>query len=410
LRQPTTDTTEFSLAVRLDNNRDQAWLNTLTPVVEAWKMTSPRHHARITNVGGWLLLTMGDSPAPVSAAIEPSLQNVWLTADINWGRLGVWYPELRAYDLPYTRLQVTGRSGNFEISGKLFLAQPLPPLEAWQYPSGTIHTPNVSFTAVRGISSWLKQQPWIASMGLGTLPDQLFTWAMPQVPFQTFAALPLDSAPAALPVLDRSLNTWLHDGPPNSPFQRLNLIETNNHVSVVGIPMMAPYFEAKRDPAGEYLVAGFFPNTPWGKPASTQLLAWESQPGLVYYHWENTADRLKISPQLYQLLFVFSRHRQLNISSSAGQWLNHLGPTLGTTVTEAFETAPKEVTFTRTAPAGLTAMELVAFASWLEAPNFPGCDLRLPPPKNFNRPGQPRPGGGPPVMFPAGPSSFTPTR
>jgi len=35
--------------------------------------------------------------------------------------------------------------------------------------------------------------------------------------------------------------------------------------------------------------------------------------------------------------------------------------------------------FSRKAPGGLTALELFAFASWLEATNFPGCDLRAPP-------------------------------
>jgi hypothetical protein len=61
--------------------------------------------------------------------------------------------------------------------------------------------------------------------------------------------------------------------------------------------------------------------------------------------------------------------------------LNHVGPTLGNSVTEITQTAPNELTFMRKAPGGLTAVELFALASWLEAPNFPGCDLQLPPPR-----------------------------
>ena len=35
-------------------------------------------------------------------------------------------------------------------------------------------------------------------------PDQLFIWALPQIPFQTFAALPVPDAKAALAQLDAS--------------------------------------------------------------------------------------------------------------------------------------------------------------------------------------------------------------
>jgi hypothetical protein len=401
LRQPTADTVEFALAVRLDNARSQAWQTTLTPVVEGWKMSSPRHHAGITRTGDWLRLSLGSSAAPAAAGAIAPLQNVWLTADVDWGRLAVWFPELRKLDPPQTRLQVAGRNGNFEVTGKLFLAQPLAALPAWQFPTNTIHAPFISLTAARGISTWLKQQPWVAAMGLHELPDQVFTWAMPQIPFESYAAMPLASAPAALPALERSLNGFLHDGTADSPYKGITLLATNNRVAVLGLPLMAPYFEARPEPAGEYLMGGFFPNTP-GKPAPPQLLAWQGRPGLVFYHWENTAERLKDSPQLYNLILAISKDRQVLPNFVAGKWLSDLAPTLGTTTTEAIQTGPNEVTFTRTAPAGLTAAELVALASWLEAPNFPGWELRLAaPPRLIRRPGAPAPGTpGAPAPFP----------
>jgi hypothetical protein len=84
-------------------------------------------------------------------------------------------------------------------------------------------------------------------------------------------------------------------------------------------------------------------------------------------------------PQLSQLILMVSGNRQLSDQSAAYKWLEHLGPTLGDSVTDVTRTAPTELTFTRRANAGLTAFELTALASWLEAPNFPGCDLRLLP-------------------------------
>jgi hypothetical protein len=403
LRQPTPDTLELALSVRLGNARSQVWLNTLTPVLAAWNAASPRHHARFARNGDGWLLTLGNSAAPTPMGVVPGLKGAWLTADVDWGRLAAWYPELRKFDIPQTRLQVTARNGNFEINGNLFLAQPLPALGAWQFPTNTIHSPFVSLTAARGISTWLKQQPWAVSIGLNKLPDQVFTWVMPQMSgksvammpiCQTYVAVPMATAPAELPKLERSLSTALHDGPPDSPYKRFNVEEVNHQAVVVGMPFLAPYIEADREASGDFLLGGFFPNQARGKPAPPELFARLGEPGLVFYHWEITSERMKVFPQLYQTLFVGTRHQQLDVHSVAGKWLADLAPTLGPTVTQAFETTPQELTFTRKAPAGLTSVELVALASWLEAPDFPGCNLRLPPIKPHRHvpaPGSPAP-------------------
>ncbi len=99
-----------------------------------------------------------------------------------------------------------------------------------------------------------------------------------------------------------------------------------------------------------------------------------------------------------------TRHQQLDAKSAAGKWLAAIGPTLGNRVTEVTQTAPNELTFKRSAPAGLTAVELIALGSWLEAPKFPGCDLRLPPPMHRpkNRPHPPTT-GQPSAKVPAAP-------
>jgi len=78
-------------------------------------------------------------------------------------------------------------------------------------------------------------------------------------------------------------------------------------------------------------------------------------------------------------MLLITRHKQLDANSAAGKWLNQIGPTLGNSVTKVTQTGPSELTFMRKAPGGLTAFELTALANWLEATNFPGCDLRLPP-------------------------------
>jgi hypothetical protein len=69
------------------------------------------------------------------------------------------------------------------------------------------------------------------------------------------------------------------------------------------------------------------------------------------------------------------------------------------------------LSFTRKAPGGLTAVELTALANWLEAPNFPGCDLSLPAPKRLPKVNRPRPQtpGAPLMQTPFHPPVAPPT-
>jgi hypothetical protein len=179
---------------------------------------------------------------------------------------------------------------------------------------------------------------------------------------------------------------------------------TSNRISWLGLPFIVPSLEALPEPTGDFLFAGVFPNGPKTKPLPPELFLRLAQSNLVYYHWEITAARLKLLPQLSQLALMVTRHRQLDAPSAALKWLNRIGPTLGVAVTEVTQTAPNELSFTRKAPGGLTAFELTALANWLEAANFPGCDLRLPPPKP--RLPHPRVPGAPPVKTPGGPQPF----
>ena len=397
LQQPQAGAVAFSLAVRLDNARAQAWQTALNPLLAGWKQSSPAHHGYLLAKAGWLFFALDNAPAPAAAVAIPSLNHAWLTAEVDWTRLAVWFPAVAKFDVPQTRLQVAASHGNFDVTGRLFLAQPLPALEPWQFPSNLVHSPFVSLTAARGISDWLRQQPWAVSIGINPLPNQIFTWVEPQIPFLTYAALPAPHALATLPKVNRVVTDQLLSlaQSPNLIFRGLYLDSTNDQLTLIGLPFMAPYLQAKRDASGDFLVGGFIPVSPRGKPAPPELFARLSQPNLIFYHWEITAERLKTFPELYQLTLLATGHRQLEAGTASDNWLKHLGPTLGPTVTTATEISPTELSFTRRAPAGLTAVELIALGSWLEAPNFPGCDLRMPPPRPHHHrppaPGTPAP-------------------
>jgi hypothetical protein len=328
---------------------------------------------------------------------------------LDWPRLARWFPSLKAVDLPETRWQAVGRNGNLRLDGKLIFPQPLAlTLNKWRMPTNTIHQPFISFTAARGIAPWLEKRSWAQRYEISPVPNQIFIWAMARIPLQTFAAVPVPDAKKALAQFEQKLSA-------NTNWQSrlmlpLTMEVTNNQVFWLGVPFISPNVQALHEPAGDFLLAGFFPNAPKGKPLPPELFTLLARPNLVYYHWEITAERLEQLPQLTQLGLMLTRHKQLDPQSAAGKWLNRIGPTLGNTATEVTQTAPNELSFTRKAPGGLTAVELTALANWLEAPNFPGCDLRLPTPKRLpkvNRPPAKKPGAPPaqiPIASPAVPA------
>lgn len=397
---------EFALAIRLQADRAQLWQDNLATVLEAWTKIStqkipggwqlkkhlPPDSVRCIRVGDWVIFsceqgqfTMGDDLVQQITATKrplPLAKDYWFSLNADWPRLVKWLPALATLDLPETKLKVIGRDGNLRVDGKLVSPQSFGlTLDQWRVPTNAVHQPFISFTAARGIAPWLEKQSWAAPYELSPVPNQMFIWALAGVPFQTFAAVPVPNGDAALAQLHDKLASVLQFNSQGGFLMPFNLILTNRELTIGGIPFAAPSVRAIREPAGDFLLAGLFPNTPRSKPLPPELFTRLATPNLVFYHWEITAERLKLLLQPAQLALLLTRHQQLEGNSAAAKWLDRIGPTLGNTVTEVTQTAPNELTFTRKAPAGLTAVELFALASWLEAKNFPGCDLRLPPPR-----------------------------
>lgn len=393
---------EYALAIRLNNVRAQLWQNNLQQLLEAWtklpaqkisggwelKKHLPPNLFRITENGGWLVVDCGQNQLTLGNKILASIPNNvaattgWLSADVNWPRLAQAFPAVKELDLPETKLVVSAEDKYLHLTGNFFFPQNLSSgLPSWQVPSNTIHEPFVSFTAARGFASWLGARTWAQTYGISSVPDQLFSWALPSVPFQTFVALPVPDADTALtqsfarlsPVFNGQQN-------PNEFFSPFKIELKGNRINWTGIPFISPYMQAVKEKSGQFLLAGAFPNSPRGKPLPPELFQRLAQNNLVFYHWEITAERFPQLLNLTQLGMVLTQHRQLEGNSAALKWLQKITPALGNTVTEVFQTAPDQMSFTRSAPGGLTAFELLALGNWLEAPDFPGCNLKMPPP------------------------------
>ncbi len=397
MRDTGTPTPEYALAIRLENDRAQLWSRNLAAVLQSWTALGisqngngswylRKHLApnlfQFSRAGGWVVIDCGQDALHLQNDIlkRPEWKTgalpagaAWLSAAIDWPRLVQLFPGLRGLDLPKTDFQVSAQDGNFLINGKLSLSQALPALEPWRVPTDDLHPPFTSFTAVRSLTPWLERQAWFQGYETTPMPQQFFFWTMPKIPFQTFAAAPVSNGHSVLTQIESKLPQGS-----GSLLMPVRAQLAGDQINIQGLPFTSPYISWQHNQSGDLLFGGFFPNSPRSMPLPTELLAQIATPNVLFYHWENTSERLQPLPQLAQLMLLITRHRQLE--GAADRWLMKVGPTLGVTVTTAVQTGPAEVTFARRAPGGLTAMELFVFALWLEAPNFPGFDMHLPPP------------------------------
>jgi hypothetical protein len=377
---------ETTLAVK--GGAAGAWQAGLKPYFRA---------ATFEQTGGWLIFRTS-AKAPMIAGKIPALDDAWLTLDLNWPTLGKFYPTVRDLNWPETRFAVKTTPTDFKIDGKFLFPQNLTALlEPWQVPTNTLHQPFRSLTAVRGIAGWLDSQPWFADYRVYPTPNQLFIWALRGVGFQTFAAIPRTDSAEALRQASARLESAIEKAKIGSELQfPLALEQTNRQTTLTGLPFIAPYLEAVNTPAGQFLLAAAFPNTPKSlEPIPADLFTRLAQKNIVFYHWEITAERIPTLLQISQFALMVSWNKQLEEHSVALKWIQSIGGKLGNTVTEGFQTGPDELTFTRKAPGTFTAFELFALANWLEADNFPGCNLKMPPRvKKFKKQNAPAPAPG----------------
>jgi hypothetical protein len=398
---------EYVLAIRLGSDRARIWKNNLQQLLEAWtgiqvrqiqggwelKKHLPPNLIQVTDNAGWLLVDCGQDQlnlgGRVSGALADEANNAsvwatgdkeWLSADINWPRLGQWSGTLKSLDLPEIQLKVTASDKNLQVNGKCFFPENLElKLPHWQIPTNTIQSPFVSLTAARGFSKWLNSQDWARPYDLAPAPDQVFMWALRGIPFETLFAIPVSDSTDALAKSYEHLNPAINSANSrNELFSPIKVVMANRQVQFQGVPYAAPFLQAVDEHSGHFLLAGAFTYTPDTTPLPPELLQQMAKTNLAYYHWEITAERFPQLLEITQLGLLMTQHQQLGTDSAALNWMRKITPHLGNTVTEIFLTGPDEMSFTRSAPGGMTAFEFLALGNWLEAANFPGCDLSLP--------------------------------
>ena len=306
IRDATNGSPEYALAIHLPADRAQLWRTNLENVLTAWtglsventpngwnfKKHLPPDRVQFVRAGDWVVLGCGQDELPlteemvrrITAGQRPDTTdpNAWLSADLDWPRLARLLPAVLPLGLPETQVQMIGRGGDLHLDGKLVFPQPLRlALEPWRMPTNAMHMPIDGFAAVRGIRPWLEKQKWLQPYAFSPLPDQLFIWAMPQMPLQTFAAVPVPDALKALAEVNRKFSA-------DTNWQRwsmlpLTLEATNDQISWVGLPLLVPNLQALHEPAGDFLFADVFPNMPSRPTAAARIVCSTvaQQPGLL---------------------------------------------------------------------------------------------------------------------------------
>jgi len=380
---------EAAIAIKLDPTRAQLWQANLKSFFAA---------ATFKNAGGWLifdsnpaLLGLGDKLAQRISAPPAS----WFDLDVNWPRLAQWHPLLNELALPETQFTVAAPDNNFRISGKFFFPENLAlNLEPWRMPTNSIHVPFDSFTAVRGFGSWWQSQPWAQALQITPAPNQFFLWSLPWSPVQTYAAVPVPNAVGALAqAYERLAPIFTAAAAAHELMVPVTPEMTNQAINFKNMPYAELQLRALTEPAGQFLFGELFPNAPRSQPLPPELYRRLATKDLVFYHYEITGTRIPNLLMPSQLGLMVTKHKQFPAETAAFKWLENtnLLAKLGPTDTEITQSGPAEFMFARKTPGLFTAMELYALANWLEATNFPGCDLNLPQRRDWaTRPHKPQ--------------------
>ena len=400
-RDVTNQMPEFALAVRLDPARAEIWKTNLATVLGAWtgseantievdgcsgwelKKHAAPHLIRFVRSNEWVVVGCGQDKLPLQAELLRRIQkrgqpvdtrgDYWLDAWVDWPRLEPHLPVALPAKLPQMRVTVTSSGENLRTKMDLLYAEPVrQEFEPWRIPTNTIHEPLISFTAGRGMARWLGDFKKLQGWKLDSLPDQFFLWAIGDIPFQTFLAVPSADATNYLEQLAPQIVELFSTNLQQHSCGSFNWSTNESRLMWQGVPAVVPFLEPVREPTGQFLLGGFFPNSPFGKPPPPELLReFQGRSKLVYYDWEITGQRItqwQVLSQLYQMAFD---KPLLDTNAASIRWLNAIGPKLGNSVTEVSVTGPKQLTLARKAPIGLTGFELVMLANWLESPKFP---------------------------------------
>ena len=407
-RRETKQTAEVVLAMRLNAERHSQWKDNLAAVAESltgfkvendqagggWVLR--KHDApnllQIERAGDWTLVglaheqntLLGDFGARIKRDHTPfaaPATNYWLDADMDLVQLN----EALAlgWKLPagFPRIKLTeiGDGENVRIWGELVFREPLDmKIEPWNIPTNLIREPLLSFTAVRGVEGIFSN--YAASwFGNEQVPNQAFSWGRSGPPLQMYMAVSTDDVKASYAHLENKIITSVAPFIDSKKFGTITRRLGTNRMLWDGLFFGVPGISIVTNQTKEFLLLSF---APFFAPKSTTTnqippaLAHRvcDPEDLLFFNWEQTGERLaqwRYCDDASRIIFDAAHRPRLNRYMPAIEWAAMGITNLDHSVTDARLTRQNQLTFTRKATVGLTALELDLLLNWLELVDFP---------------------------------------
>jgi hypothetical protein len=410
----TKDGPSFILAVHLDAQRAQLWQDNFGKIFgghgEAFKSqeftgwrwnTSGSNSFWIIPAQDWLLVGCGNEF--LSLQVEylkqiktqgrpaPALDHTWLEADIASARLGGWFRYLKPANI---KLTITPKEDDLHITASVLEGEAAHwQAGPWQIPRELMRGQIISFTAGQNVAAFLNLNPALSRLPGNPLTNQFYFWALDQVPMLNFMAWPEAHASNALASLAATAPTAL-----NPELKRFNGTELAwypeaGKLVCQNMQLFNPALEAVQINDGQFLFLSSFARLLKTKGAPDALLEQiKGRTHLIYYDWELTGRRLQEWQFLSQMIANRSMAPEKDVIYKAGvesEWLRGLSPLAGNTVTEITVVAPNELSLTRKAPLGFTAVELMLLSDWICEAN--AGPIHSPPPFGKKAPSLVRP-------------------
>ncbi|MFA6547096.1 MAG: hypothetical protein WCS99_21950, partial [Limisphaerales bacterium] len=269
----------------------------------------------------------GVQPAAGKGAPHPALStNVLdIVADLPRLRATLDLPAGIAWPHMTVSVSAKGDAVRSEVMLKFANATPWK-LDAFRLPTNSVRDPLISFTAVQGFGDWLARLPEFKEWELKSAPNQFFTWARSDVPYNLHAAAPMtgasntvvQAAPHALHTLGTNVS--------KAGVGRIVFTTNRTEIGWVGMPILVPFVRPAPESGDDFLLfgsmAGIIPQGPNTNPPPAELLdQFLPRTNLVYYDWEITEAKLAQWVPIFQLSAMMSATPSFPSAGAAHPWL-----------------------------------------------------------------------------------------
>jgi hypothetical protein len=434
IRKPAGQSAEIVLAVRLANQRAALWASNLATITTShqWPFAGSIESFRS---GDWTFVGLLQDPKSTNALLgewrtraaagnfhpptSGGATNSWLETDLDLkGLSDVFALDWKLpQNSPKISIAINGEGGNVHTKARCNFPEPLRiVLDEWTVPTNVMHDPLTSFTAIRGIGTWLGSLKAWNDWQMGPAPNQVYFWAQGSMPVLTYCAAavpdPASEVRRVTELLMEKANLYLTTNGMGTLEPKTN----TPGMAWMGVPFATPFIESTVPSGGGFILGGLNPiagNTNLEAPASL-LAQFSGRTNLVYYNWELTGQRLQSLLYISQLFRMVCGKAQLTTNEATIGWLKSAPALFGNSATMGAQTGPNQLSFTRVSTVGLTGAEIHLLADWLESPHFPSglYTFLTPPPSPHQRqrpPRTPRPPGAATNVAPGAVLPLTPT-